>query len=234
MLRPAGRRPAACAQAVPRLMPKAVGSGSQTQRCRGGTLNRCSSLPICFSQPVLRRLVWSACLWLFGTIFVAIPAFVDGKQCVNIDPTFAQFTLPSCPVRCLTKRLNFSAKQQVCCFPIHGRTGSRCIYPADWALQDSRTFWGFFSSCCPTVFGSKTRKRHLLHRGTMLIVASPSGGTMTLVSKYPWSISDGHCCMGGCSRTIQNIYSLRHAAGHQLEPALAGRLMMLIHSQTVD
>ncbi|CAK9021436.1 Neutral alpha-glucosidase C, partial [Durusdinium trenchii] len=36
-------------KAVPRLMPKAVGSGSQTQRCRGGTLNRCSSLPICFS-----------------------------------------------------------------------------------------------------------------------------------------------------------------------------------------
>ena len=30
------------------------------------------------------------------------------------------------------------------------------------------------------------------------------------------------------------IYSLRHAAGHQLEPALADRLMMLIHSQTVD
>ena len=30
------------------------------------------------------------------------------------------------------------------------------------------------------------------------------------------------------------IYSLRHAAGHQLEPALAGSLMMLINSQTVD
>ena len=33
--------------------------------------------------------------------------------------------------------------------------------------------------------------------------------------------------MGYCE---VSIYSLRHAAGHQLEPALAGSLMMLINS----
>ena len=33
-----------------------------------------------------------------------------------------------------------------------------------------------------------------------------------------------------CIIVPSSIYSLRHAAGHQLEPALAGSLMMLINS----
>ena len=32
------------------------------------------------------------------------------------------------------------------------------------------------------------------------------------------------------AKAVVCIYSLRHAAGHQLEPALAGSLMMLINS----